>query len=141
MKDPVGLVLLDNEPAQALANPNHPKHRLVTAHLEAALDRGGSRRMRPRVAIPTTVRVEAGIDRTDPAAALFNRARVVDRALESEQANVAASINVQHAIGVVDAHVAAAVLAEDGAVLVLTSDPEDIRRATAARSGVDVRRV
>lgn len=142
MTDPVLLVLFDNEPTQALADPHHPKHRMVVAHIEAALDRGGSRRERPRIAVPTTVRVEAGVDRTDASAAVFNRHRVSDVPLDAESANVAASINRQHNVGPADAHLAAAALAASGPVLVLTSDLADVRRTTGTRSAdIDVRRV
>jgi hypothetical protein len=141
MSEPVRLVLLDNEPAQALTAVRHPKHRTVIAHLEAALDRGGTRHARPRVRIPAAVRVEAGIDRTTPTAATFNRARVADVPLDQHLADVAASINHAHAVGVADAHLTAVAVSAASPVLVLTSDPGDITRAAAQHPDVVVRLV
>ncbi len=141
MTEPVRLILLDNEPVQALTSVSHPKHRTVLAHIEAALDGGGSRRTRPRVVAPAAVRVEAGIDRRSPTAAIFNRFRVADVPLDQHLTDVAASINQTHAVGVADAHLAAAAVSAVGPVLVLTSDPGDISRASADDPNVDVLRV
>lgn len=141
MSEPVRQVLLDSEPAHALAAVGHPKHQMVLAHVEAALDRGGRRRARPRVMLPTAVRVEAGIDRRAPSAAIFSRVRVADVPLDGGMADAAASINQQHAVGVADSHIAAAALSVAGPTLVLTSDPDDLARASAAGTDIDVRRI
>lgn len=103
-------VLLDNEAGQALADPAHGKHRAALAHVKAALDRRGQRIARPRLGVPTTVRVEAGVDRSDPAAAPFNQLRVTDHLLDRTTADTAASISRDHGVGPADAHLAAVAL-------------------------------
>jgi hypothetical protein len=67
-------LVLDNEAVQALRDERHPKHRQVLAHLAGIV---GRRRRGREVAavVPTSVRVEAGWDRTQPAAAAINRLR------------------------------------------------------------------
>lgn len=125
-------IVLDNEAVQALATATHPKHRRVLAHLEGV----ATRRRRGQVVsavVPTAVRVEAGWDRTDPAAALLNRSRITDHHLDGPGANTAASL-VSSAVvsSVADAHIGAAVRAapsED--VVVISSDPRDMAAACA----------
>jgi hypothetical protein len=125
----VRTVVLDNEAVQALTDPTHPKHRTVVAHLEGAV----SRRRRGTVVdavVPTTVRVEAGWDRSAPGAAAINRLRLTDHVLDSQTANVAANIHARCGRGPADAHVGATVRAIPSVdVVVLTSDPTDIANA------------
>ncbi len=126
-------VVLDNEAVQALRDEHHPKHRQVLAHLAGIV--GRRRRGREVSAVvPTSVRVEAGWDRTQPTAAAINRLRVVDHALDPATANVAAAIAGELAVSVADAHVGATVrsLSHDE-VVVLTSDPDDITRVAGDR--------
>lgn len=122
-------VVLDNEAVQALRDEGHPKHRQVLAHLAGIV--GRRRRGREVSAVvPTSVRVEAGWDRTQPAAAAINRLRVIDHVLDGSTANVAAAITDGLAgMSVADAHIGAAIrsLAHDE-VVVLTSDSRDIAR-------------
>lgn len=125
-------IVLDNEAVQALATATHPEHRRVLAHLEGV----ATRRRRGQVVsavVPTAVRVEAGWDRTDPAAALLNRSRITDHHLDGPGANTAASL-VSSAVvsSVADAHIGAAVRAapsED--VVVISSDPRDMAAVCA----------
>lgn len=127
-------MILDNEAVQAMRDQGHPKHRQVLAHLAGV----ASRRRRGRAestVVPTAVRVEAGWDRTQPAAAAINRLRVADHPLDVATANVAAAIVEEEAgVGVDDAHVGAAIrsLPHDE-VVVLTSDPDDISRVAGDR--------
>jgi hypothetical protein len=127
-------VVLDNEAVQALRDAGHPKHRQVVAHLAGIV--GRRRRGRDVTAVvPTSVRVEAGWDRTQPAAAAINRLRVADHVLDASAANVAAEITDGLAgVSVADAHIGAAIrgLAHDE-VVVLTSGPGDIRRVAGDR--------
>jgi len=123
----VRTVVLDNEAVQSLASVTHHKHRVVLAHLEAVV----SRRRRGRVVeavVPTSVRVEASWDRTDPAAATLNRFRITDQALDAHTANTAATLMAKRvATSVADAHIGATVqrLATDD-IVVITSDPQDM---------------
>ena len=135
-------VLLDNQAVQAVADTAHPQHRALMAHVEASLDRRDPRTTRPRLRVPTTVRVEAGVDRTQPSSAPFNQLRIIDHPLDGHAADTAASIRRRHGVGPADAHLAALAhaLPTDDRIVVLTNDPDDIRRATAPRS-VDVRTV
>lgn len=119
-------IVLDNEAVQALADSTHVKHRTVVAHLAVAV----ARRRRGTVVdtvVPTTVRVEAGWDRSAPRAAAINRFRLRDHVLDAKAANVAASIQARCDLGPADAHIGAAVRSvSSGDVVVLTSDPSDI---------------
>jgi hypothetical protein len=85
--------------------------------------------------VPTSGRVEAGWDRTQPAAAAVNRLRITDHVLDASAANIAAALTDSLAgVSVADAHIGAVVrsLAHDE-VVVLTSDPGDITRAPVDR--------
>ena len=126
-------LVLDNEAVQALRDEHHPKHRQVLAHLAGVV----GRRRRGRevdVVVPTSVRVEAGWDRTQPEASAINRLRVGDHTLDTGTANIAATIARELAVSVADAHVGAAIqsLPHDE-VVVLTSDPDDITRVAGDR--------
>lgn len=122
-------LVLDNEAVQALVSVHHPKHRAVLAHLDAQ-----ARRRRGPAAVvanwvPTTVRVEAGWDRTDPSVAGINRLRIGDHPLTLDRANAAARLVALHGVSPADAHLGATVQAlDDQPVVVLTSDPRDIAR-------------
>jgi hypothetical protein len=127
----VKLVLLDNEAVTALLDPAHPKHRRVVAHLQAVVGRR-RKAVAERVLVATAVRVEAGWDRTQPGAAAINRLRIDDAALDSAMANVAAGIVQQTSVSVADAHTGSVARSVSGAdVVVLTSDPDDMRRVAA----------
>jgi hypothetical protein len=122
----VRTLVLDNGAVQALTDVAHAKHRTVVAHLAGAVTR---RRLGTVVdaVVRTTVLVEAGWDRTTPAAAAINRFRVRDHILDAPTANLAASIQARCGLGPADAHIGATVRSvSSGDVVVLTSDPTDI---------------
>ncbi len=127
-------LVLDNEAVQALRDEGHRKHRQVVAHLAGIVVR--RRRGREVSAlVPTSVRVEAGWDRTHSAAAAMNRLRIADHELDASTSNVAAAITSSLAgVSVADAHIGAAVraLAHDE-VVVLTSDPKGMARVAGNR--------
>lgn len=131
------LILLDNEAVQALGDISHPKHQHVLSHAQVAASRK-RRGVEVTLAVPTTVRVEAGWDRSQAAWAFLNRLRVGDLPLDSTQANSAATIRTRTGVSIADAHlgaVIAATLADQ--VTVLTSDPRDVCAVAGVR-GVNV---
>ena len=122
------LVVLDNEAVQALASPAHPKHRRVLSHVQVLTSRK-RRGDTVSLAVPTTIRVEAGWDRTAPAWAFLNRMRIADVPLDAVQANLAAGIRLRDQVSVADAHAGAVVQASPvTGITILTSDPDDMRR-------------
>jgi predicted nucleic acid-binding protein len=127
------LVLLDNGAVQALRDPAHRKHRRVLSEIEFAFRRA-VRTLRVRVAVPAAVRVEAGWDRTAAAWAFINRFPIADIPLDGDHADTAAGIVKRTGVSVADAHLGAAIqAAENDHVLVLTSDPGDMRRVAEGR--------
>jgi len=127
------LIVLDNEAVQALSDPAHKKHVHVVSHVRVVADRK-SRGLPVTVSVPTTVRVEAGWDRTMPAWAFLNRLRIADIALDGLNANIAASIRQDARVSVADAHIGAVIAATTATkVTVITGDPADIRRVAAER--------
>ncbi|HVA43366.1 MAG TPA: hypothetical protein VNF50_07790 [Acidimicrobiales bacterium] len=128
------LILFDNEAVQALGDPNHPKHRRVLSHVEVVAQR--RRRAVPvTLAVPTTVRVEAGWDGMDRRWALANHLRITDEPLGPAQANVAAGIRSRTGVSVTDAHLGAVIRATSVTnITVLTSDTKDVRAVAGARA-------
>jgi len=127
------LVLLDNEAVQALRDPAHRKHRRVLAEVEFAFRRA-VRTFRVRVAVPASVRVEAGWDRTAPAWAFINRFPIADIPLDTNHADTAAGIVKRTGVSVADAHLGVAIqVADADHVMVLTSDPGDMRKVAEGR--------
>jgi predicted nucleic acid-binding protein len=134
------LVVLDNEAVQALGSASHPKHRRALAFVRVVVQRK-RRAVEVALAVPTTVRVEAGWDRTAAAWALLNRLRVADEALGPAQANLAAQIRATAQVSVADAHLGAVIQASEAERLtVLTSDRADIV-AVAGRRRANVVRI
>lgn len=121
-------VVLDNEAVQALADPAHHKHRRVLAVVEAAAARNLRRAGTVRLIVPTCVRVEAGWNRWEPGAAVINRLRIDDVALDTLAADEAAGIRSSLRVSVADAHLGAVLRATEGTAAVLTSDAGDLRR-------------
>ena len=122
------LIILDNEAVRALARPAHRKHRQALAYVQVIASRK-QRAAGIQAAVPTTVRVEAGWDRTSPAWALLNRLRVTDSPLDSPTASTAAAIRSQTGVSVADAHIGAVIAAASATrVTVVTSDAGDMRR-------------
>jgi predicted nucleic acid-binding protein len=132
------LVVLDNEPVQALADPAHPKHRQALSQVQVVANR--KRRAMPiSIAVPTAVRVEAGWDRTSTAWAFLNRLRILDAPLDTTHANLAAGIRYRARISVADAHIGAVVqTAPADDITVVTSDPADMRLAAGVRAATIV---
>jgi len=121
------LVILDNEAVQALRDPAHPKHRRVVAHAQVVTSRK-RRAAAVSLAVPTTVRAEAGWDRTSPAWAFPNKLRIADDPLDTARASAAAAIRTRTAVTVADAHLGALIQAAPASqVTVITSDPADMR--------------
>ena len=123
------LVVLDNEAVQALGDPAHPKHHRVLSHVQVVANRK-RRAAQISLVVPTAVRVEAGWDRTSPAWAFLNRLRIADVPLDSTSASTAAAIRNRTKVSVADSHIGATVQASLATeITVLTSDPNDMRRA------------
>jgi predicted nucleic acid-binding protein len=127
------LVLLDNEAVQALRDPAHRKHRRVLAEVEFAFKRV-VRTLPVSVAVPAAVRVEAGWDRTASTWAFINRFPIADIPLDTNHADTAAGIVKRTGVSVADAHLGAAIqVADADHVMVLTSDPGDMRKVAEGR--------
>ena len=128
-----GAVVVDSEAVDALADPQHPKHRDTLAYIEVTNERR-ARNERVRVIAPTAVRVEARWDRRAPSAANLNRiCGARDHGLDSVAANRAAELaGLVPGVSVVDAAVAqAAEVVEPAPTTIVTSDDEDFRRLAA----------
>lgn len=123
------LIVLDSEAVDALSSTTSAKHRRALAYIEA--DRG-NRRRRPAggsLVVPSTVRIEAGWDRTRPAAAVINRLGITDHHLTEVSTNVAAGLRRDLSVSPADAHIGAVVAGcRDADVIVITSDPDDIQK-------------
>ena len=120
-------MLLDNEAVQALGVVEHPKHRTVLSHVQVVTQRK-RRAFQVNIVVPTTVRVEAGWDRTAASWAFPNRLRIEDAALDASQANTAASIRDDTGVSVADAHLGAVIRSTPAEhITVVTSDPSDAR--------------
>ena len=140
------IVILDNEAVQALLSLGHSKHARVVARFDeitARTMRAGRTRHERKpttVVVPTSVRVEAGWDRTSPSASLANGLGIADVLLDGDDANVAAALRQQLGTGVsiADAHVGATIARYGGRhITVFTSDPRDIR-AVAGSTPVNI---
>jgi hypothetical protein len=128
------LVLFDNEAIQVLSDPAHPKHRNVVSHVQIVANRK-QRGVEVELAVPTSVRVEAGWDRTVSSWVLANRLRITDVPLDTDLANVGATIAQVTGVSVADAHLGA-IIRDTTAdrVTVLTSDPGDVRVVAGDRA-------
>lgn len=121
------LILLDSEAVNAFARRSHPRHAKVVSQAQLIITRR-TRRDEFSVAVPVSVRVEAGWDRTASAWALANRFRIADIALDGAAADVAARIRARTGVSVTDAHIGAVIQsAAADRVTVITSDPDDMR--------------
>ena len=128
------LILLHSEGVQAIGDPDHPKHSKAVTRVQLI----AKRRARLRdiaLAVPTSVRVEAGWDRTEPRWAFANQLRIADIPLDARTANVAARIRMITGVSVADTHLGAAITSAATAdrVTVITSDPDDIRKVAAGQ--------
>src|SRR5689334_11429402 len=121
------LVVLDCEAIQALRDPGHPKHCRVVSHAQVMASRK-RRAVAIQMAVPTTVRVEAGWDRTSRAWVLPNRLRIADSPLDTASANAAADIRDRTGVPVADSHMGTVIQsAPHSQVTIVTSDPGDMR--------------
>lgn len=127
----VRTVVLDNEAVRALRDVRHHKHRRALAMVEAVAARQARQVAAVRLVVPTAVRVEAGWDRGAAGAAIVNRLRVDDAALDRIAADQAAGVRVALRVSVADAHLAAVLAQVDRPLAVLTSDVDDVRRISA----------
>ncbi len=137
MKDlfkPASIIVLDNEAIQALSNQSHPKHRRLLALIERYrqhLEQGS----RVSLIVPTTVRVEAMIDRQEPKASFVNRIVNQDHLLDSKYADRAAELRNDFSfLSVTDAHIAAIATLSDAEVVVITSDVKDFRNSLSTET-------
>ena len=127
------IILLDNEAVQALADKAHSKHRRVLNEVLVA-NRRATRALSFGIAVPAAVRVEAGWDRTAPSWAFVNQLGMVDIPLGSEHSDAAAGIRKRTGASVADAHLGAAIqMAESNHVIVITSDPHDMRKVAEGK--------
>jgi len=133
-------VVLDNEALQAAVLTTHPKHRRLMEVLQAT-----TLRRRALVVVPTAVRVEAGVRRTDPSATALGRLGVEDVPLTGDRADAAVLLSQGASVSVVDGTVVqcAEELAERGhRVTVYTSDVRDLERLRGrTATPISVRRV
>lgn len=128
----VSSVVLDNEAVQALMDTRHPKHARIVAVITEVNQRNRRRPGRLQVVVPTAVRVEAGWDRTDPAAADANRiARPRAHVLDGPGADRAVGLRAATGVSVVDACLGHAFEAASRPVAVITSDVADMARLRA----------
>jgi hypothetical protein len=134
------IVILDHEAIHALSDVGHAKHRLVIALMQMTAHRRGKGR-NVHVLIPAAVRVESGWDCSRPSAAIIDRLRIIDVALDSDSANRAANITAanitavnigaERKVSVADAHIGATISvlrahSISTRISVVTSDPSDI---------------
>ena len=119
------LVVLDNEPIQALRDPGHPKHRHVVSQAQVVANRK-RRAVATQIVVPTAVRVEALPDL--PGVGLPERLRIADSPLDTASANTAAGIRDRTGVSVADSHVGTVIQsAPHSQITVVTSDPGDMR--------------
>lgn len=137
---PPATVILDSGAVTALSDVHHPKHRALLPYLEGAAQRR-ARKPSQRILVPVAVRIEAGWDCTDPAAAVANRVSGArDVPLTGEAADKAARIAAATGVSVVDATVGEAAGAAPKPVVILSSDVEDMGKLAERLSG-DIRLV
>jgi hypothetical protein len=131
-----GTVILDNEAVQALWSADHKKHRRALSYVQVVAVRKRKGRGNAQILVPTSVRVEAEWDRSDPRAAFINLLGIRDAPLGTESANRAAALAGQHHVSVGDAHVGATVLLlpdDSGPVTIISSDSADMRKVAGTR--------
>ena len=128
------LVILDSEAVSALSSPQHAKAATVLAHLKVAATRR-RKGMPLGVVVPTSVRVEAGWDRTAPSWSFANSLRIADQPLDTGAADCAAGMSARLQVSVADAHLGATIAAAPvgDVVTVLTSDPQDLSAVSGGR--------
>jgi hypothetical protein len=84
--------------------------------------------------VPTTVRVEAGWDRTSVAWAFPNRLRIIDVQLDQTHGNAAAAFRRRSGVSAAEAHLGAVIRSTSATqVTVVTGDPEAIQLIVEGR--------
>jgi len=121
-------VVLDNEAVQVLLDLHHPKHRRLNAIMEAVVHKRKRHPDAVQVVVPTSVRVEAGWNRTDRRAAGIDRLSIRDHDLGAGAANLAATIRSTLGVSVADAHLGVALQQTPPPHTVYTNDGRDVRR-------------
>lgn len=128
------MIVLDNEAVTALRDPAHSKHRRVVSHLQIVAGRK-HQALQVTAVVPTSIRVEAGWDRTSPVWAFPNRLRITDAPLDWRFANAAAAIHQRTNVSVADAHIGSVVeSATADRVVIVTSDPDDMQAVAGTNS-------
>ena len=130
-------VVLENEAVQALADPDHSKHRRVLAIVEATANRNLRRGGSVSLVVPAAVQVEAGWDRKQRRTAALKRLRADRPPLAGVVADDAADEVAKLGVSVAEAHLAATLASTRGPHAVMTSDEPDVRRG-ADHVGVSV---
>jgi hypothetical protein len=131
------VAILDSEAVHVLATKGSNKRWRMTSLFDFDI----SRRTDADVAVvPSTVRVEAGWDRTAPQWAVINRLGIVDHHLDRTSTDTAARLRAEHGVSPADAHIGAiAHEPGDHQVVVITSDVDDITTVTAGTGARVVR--
>ena len=133
-------LVLDAQGVAVLADPHHARHAELRAILQAARDKRRKRAAKDGypTLVPTSVRIEAGWDRSAQAWSAMNALRVEDVVLDGGIANRAAtprsavgSGRRKRMISTADAHLGA--ILQDGDI-VATSDPGDVEAMASHRN-------
>ncbi len=129
------VVVLDAQPLSALADRRRSATLDRARAVIAALIEGGATPV-----IPATAIAEARRGRRAPSVdRVLNQHRVV--AIDRTIGSAAGALLDQHHLGsdhLADALVAAVAIASEGSAVIVTSDPEDLRRLTADHANVAV---
>lgn len=133
----MAVTILDAEAVHVLATRWSNKQQRLASLVDFDL----ARRVGTDVAVvPSTVRVEAGWDRTAPRWAAINRLGIRDHHLDRRSTDVAARLRAEHGVSPADAHIGAiAHGAGEDRVVVITSDPDDIATVTAGTTARIIR--
>ena len=133
-------LVLDAQGVTALADPHHARHAELRALLQAARDKRRKRAAKDGypTLVPTSVRIEAGWDRSAQAWSAMNALRVEDVVLDGGIANRAATLRSavdsgrrKRMLSTADAHLGA--ILQDGDI-VATSDPGDVEAMASHRN-------
>ena len=132
----MSIVILDSEAVSALHSSGKKTRTVMSMFETQRVTRRAP--LRRTFIVPTTVRVEAGWDRTSPASAAANRHPIIDQELNGRTADVAARLRKDLGVFPADAHIGAVVhsLPVGTEVSVLTSDPDDIAAVTDGRARI-----
>ncbi len=131
------VLVLDSAMVHALGSVRSSKHRRALVMAEANVN---AHEREVLLVVPSTVRVEAGWDRTAARWAGVNRLGIVDHHLDQTSTDIAARLRAEHRVSPADAHIGAVAHERgDDQVVVITSDVEDIAAVTAGTGARVVR--